>query len=489
VSDEKKPTTSALRAAAEARLGRMTIPATVPARPGSRAPTAEHLGHELQVHQIELEMQNEALRKSQVALEESRDRYVDLYEFAPVGYLTLSPEGLIDQINLTGVTLLGRERSKLLNRPLTSLVAAPDQDRWTRHLMALRLKSGSGSIELQLLRPDGSGFAAQLDCVMPLELRLRVALSDISARKLAEEKLRIAGSVFTHACEGVVITDPAANIIDVNDAFCRITGYPRAEVLGQNPRLLSSGRQDPAFYREMWRSLTEKGHWHGEMWNRRKNGELYVEWLNISTVRDTAGRTLQYVGLISDITALKAHQHQLEHIAHYDALTSLPKRVLLADRLRQGMASAQRRGQLLAVVYLDLDGFKAINDTFGHEVGDQLLMALAERMRSALREGDTLARLGGDEFVAVLGDLADTTDSVPILTRLLAATAQPITLGDTPLQVSASLGVTFYPQEEATDADLLLRQADQAMYQAKQAGKNRYHVFDAVQDRSLRGHH
>jgi diguanylate cyclase (GGDEF)-like protein len=211
--------------------------------------------------------------------------------------------------------------------------------------------------------------------------------------------------------------------------------------------------------------------------------------LTISAVRDAQGTPQHYVALFSDITSIKQHEQQLEHIAHYDALTSLPNRVLLADRLSQAIAQAQRRSQRLAVAFLDLDGFKAINDNYGHEAGDQLLMAVATRMKQALREGDTLARLGGDEFVAVLLDLTDIEASVPMLTRLLAAAAQPVHVGDLILQVSASLGVTFYPQAKDLEADQLLRQADQAMYQAKLAGKNRYHVFDALQDSSIRGHH
>jgi diguanylate cyclase (GGDEF)-like protein/PAS domain S-box-containing protein len=312
---------------------------------------------------------------------------------------------------------------------------------------------------------------------------------DINERKQAEEKLYLAAIVFTHAREGIMITSADGGILDVNDAFTRITGYERDDVLGLNPRILSSGRQGIDFYTTMWQQLREKGHFYGEVWNRRKNGEVYAEMQTISAVRDAQGYTRQYVALFSDITALMEHQTQLEHIAHYDALTNLPNRVLLGDRLHQAMAQAQRRGQLLAVAYLDLDGFKTINDRHGHEAGDQLLIALASRMNVALREGDTLARLGGDEFVAVLLDLPDVAASVPMLTRLLTATAQPMHIGEEMLQVSASLGVTFYPQAEEVDADLLLRQADQAMYQAKLAGKNRYHVFDAEQDRNVRGHH
>jgi diguanylate cyclase (GGDEF)-like protein len=193
--------------------------------------------------------------------------------------------------------------------------------------------------------------------------------------------------------------------------------------------------------------------------------------------------------LFSDITAMMQHQSQLEHIAHFDALTSLPNRVLLADRLQQAKAQALRRNQQLAVVYLDLDGFKAINDRHGHDVGDRVLITLAQRMKQTLREGDSLARLGGDEFVAVLIDLEDQAASQPMLSRLLIACAQSVEVGDLSLHVSASLGVTFYPQAQDIDADQLLRQADQAMYQAKMAGKNRYHIFDAALDSSIRGHH
>lgn len=312
---------------------------------------------------------------------------------------------------------------------------------------------------------------------------------DITEYRQGQAQVALAASVFSHSREGIMITDTGGTIMDVNDAFTRITGYPRAEVLGKNPRLLSSGRQGESFYAALWGSLADKGHWYGEVWNRRKNGEVYAEMLNISAVRDAQGLPQHYVALFSDISLTKAHQKQLEHVAHFDALTGLPNRVLLADRLQQGMTQAQRRGQLLAVAFLDLDGFKGVNDAHGHEAGDQLLVALASRLKQVLREGDTLSRMGGDEFVAVLVDLPDVASCEPLLSRLLLAAAQPMLWGEACLRVSASLGVTFFPQAEDVDADQLLRQADQAMYQAKLAGKNRYHVFDAEQDRSLRGHH
>ncbi len=308
-------------------------------------------------------------------------------------------------------------------------------------------------------------------------------------RKAAQEKLQLAAGVFTHALEGIMITTPGGTIVDVNESFTRITGFTREDALGKNPRFLDSGRHSADYFAAMWRSLIANGYWYGEVWNRRKSGEVFAEMQAISAVRDAQGKVSQYISLFSDITERKAHESQLEHIAHFDALTNLPNRVLLADRLQQAMAQAQRRQQQVAVAYLDLDGFKRINDQHGHVTGDQVLITLAKRMKEALREGDTLARIGGDEFVAVLIDLEDTSASVPLLIRLLAAAALPVQVDDLASQVSASVGVTFYPQAQDIDADQLMRQADQAMYQAKMAGKNRYCVFDAAQDSSMRDHH
>ncbi len=314
-------------------------------------------------------------------------------------------------------------------------------------------------------------------------------VQDITERKLAEDKLRLSSSVFAHAWEGILITTTDGTIVDVNDALSRITGYSRDEMLGKNPRIFSAGLQDRTFYAELWNSLIEKGHWYGEIWNRRKSGEMYAIIETISVVNDDQDIPRHYVAMLTDITQLKLHENELMHIAHYDPLTNLPNRILLADRMHQGITQVHRRNKSLAVIFLDLDGFKAINDKNGHEVGDRLLIVLAGRMEQALREGDTFARIGGDEFVAVLLDLDTEDTAIPMLNRLLAAASKPVIFSDISLQVSASLGVSFYPQAEEVDADKLLRQADQAMYQAKAAGKNRYHVFDAVLDNNIRVRH
>jgi len=308
---------------------------------------------------------------------------------------------------------------------------------------------------------------------------------DITDRKLAEQKLQLAAKVFTHAREDIAITDVKGTIIDVNDTFTETTGYSREEAIGQNPRILQSGRQSPEFYSDMWQALLEEGYWYGELWNRRKNGEVYAEMKTISAVRDEQGVTTHYVALGSDITPMKEHQEQLERIARYDILTNLPNRSLLADRLSQAMLQCKRHQQSLAVVFLDLDYFKEVNDSHGHDVGDELLIALSLRMKEALREGDTLARIGGDEFVAILADLAKVEDCEPVLERFLLAASEPVTIGEVILNVSASIGVTLYPQDNV-DADQLMRHADQAMYVAKESGKNRYHLFDTIQDDAVK---
>ncbi len=385
-------------------------------------------------------------------------------------------------------TLLVAPQNMLLGKLLTDVMPVEAS---TTCMAALNEANGKGysngrQIELTL-ENELKWFelsVSRKDGIDPDNPHFIVLSRDITERKLAQSSQQLAASVFSHAREGIVITDVVGTIVDVNEAFTRITGFPRDEAMGQNTRILKSTRQSREFYKAMWHELEVRGHWSGEIWNCRKNGEVYPEMLTISAVRNIKGETQHYVALFTDITVTKEHQSQLEHIAQYDALTGLSNRVLLADRLQQAMLQCQRRDQSIAVVYLDLDGFKAVNDKHGHDVGDGLLIAIAQRMKAALREGDTLARIGGDEFVAVLADLNQTSDSDLVLLRLLEAASDPTMVKEQTLQVSASIGVTFYPAD-CVDADQLMRHADQAMYQAKQAGKNRFHVFDLLHDAAM----
>lgn len=309
---------------------------------------------------------------------------------------------------------------------------------------------------------------------------------DITARKHDEEQLALAASVYKQVHEGILITNKQGRIVDVNDAFTRITGYSKEDVIGKSPGILKSGRHGKDFYAILWRSLKRQGFWSGEVWNKRKNGEVYPELITISAVKSKAGDIDHYVALFSDITSIKEHEFQLQQIAHYDTLTGLPNRLLLRDRLRVAMTRAKSHNQPLALLFLDLDGFKAVNDSYGHDIGDQLLIVLAERIPSLLKEDDTFARLGGDEFIVILPDITDIESVDIIVQRILDSISDSIRVGELELQVSGSLGVALYPDDDDIDADQLIRQADQAMYHAKLAGKNCFHFFDPEQDRTLR---
>lgn len=405
--------------------------------------------------------------------------------------MTDQDNGSILAANKAAQELLGHSEDEL--RALKRQDLMDMSDPALHAAMAERKATGRFQGELSIQGRGGKKIPVELSSVTFRgsngHVLSSMVLRDLTEAKRNEESLRLAANVFTHAREGIIITDAEANIIDVNATFTQITGYSRADVLGKNPRILNSGQQDAAFYQAMWHKIAEESFWQGEVWNRRKDGELYAEWLTISSIYDEQERITNYLAIFSDVTEQKEHQRYIEHIAHYDALTGLPNRVLLVDRLKQSMAAALRHARPLAIAYLDLDGFKAVNDNHGHSVGDKLLAQVANRMKSALREGDTVARMGGDEFVAVLQDLDDITSSVPLVLRLLSAASQPVEIGALSLRVSASIGVTYFPQQDDVDADQLVRQADQAMYLAKQSGKNRYYVFDAEQDRSVRGHH
>jgi diguanylate cyclase (GGDEF)-like protein/PAS domain S-box-containing protein len=317
------------------------------------------------------------------------------------------------------------------------------------------------------------------------KIRLVGTNLNLTKQKQAEEKLKLAASVFTHAREAIIITDGTGNIIKVNDCFAEITGYDCEEVIGKNPRFLRSNQQSPEFYTAMWHTIETSDYWSGEIWNCRKDGGLYSEMKTISAVRDEQGIITHYVALGIDITPIKKHQQQLEHIAHYDILTNLPNRILLADRLSQAMLQCRRNMKTIAVVFLDLDGFKKVNDKHGHSVGDELLVELSVRMSTALREGDSLARIGGDEFVAVLTDLTAEEDCESVLEQLLLAVSEEVRIDDMILNISTSIGVTFYPQDNVS-ADQLMRQADRAMYVAKESGKNCYHQFDLLQNDAIK---
>lgn len=300
---------------------------------------------------------------------------------------------------------------------------------------------------------------------------------NISKHKEVEEQLTLATNVFKHSLEGVVVTDRHGNITDVNGAFYEITGYSREELLGQNPRLFNSGRHEKVFFETMWNNLLETGKWNGEIWNRRKDGTIFPQNITISTIFDEVGEVRYFVAVFADISAQKQSEAKLAHLAYFDPLTHLPNRMKLMMQLKQEIKHAKRLNAQLATVFIDVDLFKHINDSFGHSIGDEMLVELAKRLRSQLREQDVLSRIGGDEFVALVSGIQKLEDANLVIEQLRQVFEQPfvVSTGDH-LRLTASMGVSIYPSDGA-NADTLLRNADAAMYRAKSEGRNNYAFY------------
>lgn len=447
----------------------------------------DKLLHELQVHQIELEMQNEQLLQTQAALEEARDRYIDLYEFSPVGYLTINTDGLMCEINLKAADMLGVERKKLIQKRFALFITDHNKDHWYRHFLQLKRNKdvNEQDLDLQLERADGSMFNVHVSCLRVKGddgcQTFRLSLTDISKLKADEAELRIAAIAF-EAPEGMLVTDANRIILRVNNAFTLITGFTAEEAVGKSPRMLSSERQDAAFYATMWDDILSTGAWQGEIFNRRKNGEIYPEHLTITAVKDKSGAISNYVATFTDITHIKDDKNAIIHMALYDPLTNLPNRRLLLDRLNHSLSSGVRLGLGCALLFIDLDFFKSINDTLGHTAGDLLLQQVAERLTSCVREGDTVARLGGDEFVVLLQDMSKQSiepaaQAEIIANKILALLNQPYQLASHAYKITASIGVVISSGHQTNPEDLL-KNADIAMYQAKKSGRNNVCFFD-----------
>jgi diguanylate cyclase (GGDEF)-like protein/PAS domain S-box-containing protein len=361
--------------------------------------------------------------------------------------------------------------------------------------------NGSFDVEHRIHRRDGEvrwlttrartffeGEGAQRHAV-----RTVGAAVDITERKRAEQGLRIAATAF-ESREGLMITDEKGVIIQVNPAFEELTGYSAQEAIGRNPSMLRSGRQDPGFYRTMWQTLASRGHWQGELWNRRKDGEEFPEWLSISAVRNAQGEITHYVGNFSDISEKKAAEEEIRNLAFFDPLTRLPNRRFLLERLQRSLAASARTGRFGALLFIDLDNFKTLNDTRGHAVGDKLLVEVARRLQSQIRAGDTLARLGGDEFVVVLDDLSEDGDHAAaaagaIGEKLLSMLRQPARLMGQEAVNTASIGVCMF-RGDVDVLDDVMKRSDTAMYEAKRAGRNAIRFFDphmqaALEERAL----
>lgn len=390
-------------------------------------------------------------------------------------------DGTLTYWNPAAERLYGHRAADVLGRSWLDIVAVPSG----RAALALSLRQMAETrqpqptIEIELR--DKAGGAISVLCShllfdepgLPLEV---YALDvDISARKQVAARLELAGMVFEQSHEGIIITDAERNIVKVNPAFTAITGYDEAEVLGRNPRMLSAGQHDPGFYRQMWSSIDSVGSWQGEVWNRRKDGGVYAESLSIDRVCDADGTIRNYVSIISDVTERKRIDERYQRLAHHDPLTGLPNRAMLSERGGQALSLAQRTSAPVSLMFLDLDRFKVINDTFGHRIGDQLLIEVAHRLLSAVREHDTVSRQGGDEFVLVLpGTGAD--GAARVAEKVLGLIAAPMTIDGHSMTVTTSIGIALFP-DDAGEFEALARAADIAMYRAKHEGRNGYRFY------------
>lgn len=434
------------------------------------------------------------LKNSQDLLQESEQLLLRHMQNTPLGTLSWDTDFICTEWNRAAENIFGYSAGEAIGQSVIELIVPVHmRHEFTRNYYLLFENKGGAHFESQHVTKKGVIIVCNWYNTLIINSDgiingIGTLVQDITESKQTEAKLKLAACVFTHAKEAIMITDAMSNIIDVNNTFVTLSGYSKEEAIGQNPSFFQSGRQSTSFYKAMWQSINTQGKWTGEIWNKRKNGETYPQLITISSVLDNEGKIKNYIALFTDITTIKAHQKQLEHIAHYDLLTGLPNRSLLTDRLLQAIPQCKRYKQSLAVAFLDLDGFKTINDLHGHALGDKLLVQIAQRLKDVLRDGDTLARVGGDEFIVILVDLETHQSSEPILARLLEAASKPISIENAVLSISASIGVTIYPHDNV-DAEQLLRHADQAMYTAKQEGKNRYHLFDMLQDTALKHQH
>lgn len=308
-------------------------------------------------------------------------------------------------------------------------------------------------------------------------LGLALALLLVEWRAQKQPDCRLAETVFQASGNGILISDSNNKILAINPAFTAITGYTPNDIVGSSPNILSSGRHDKAFYQEFWRSIITEGTWQGEMWNRNKKGEVFAEWITINTLKNTRGEVSYYVAIFSDITERKTKSERIEYLATHDGLTGLPNRIMFDELLNKALADARRTQSMMAVLFLDLDHFKQVNDTLGHDIGDLLLQNVAKTLHSMLRAGDVVARQGGDEFTMALPSLASKQIAMHLADKILHALEQPCTLKGYTLQVTISIGIALFP-EDGTDSFTLLKHADVALYRAKQAGRNNFQFYN-----------
>ncbi|MES9941817.1 MAG: diguanylate cyclase [Candidatus Thiodiazotropha sp. 6PLUC2] len=415
--------------------------------------------------------------QEQLAEEEMKLR--TMTDSAQDAIISINHNGNVESWNPAAQRIFGYQEEDIIGQPIQDLIVTSKMNEVQVGGLSDYINNGKGQdvgavIEQMGISRDGCEFPLEMS-IASMQLQNHYhsvcVIRDITSRKQAEQQLRLSHQVMASATEGIIITDSHEQIVSVNNAFTEITGYTLEEVSGKYPRLLKSGKHPEDFYHKMWSEIQDKGSWRGEIWNRRKDGAVYVEWLSISAVYDQKGKLSHYVGIFSDMTQRKREEAELERLAFYDPLTGLANRLLLHDRLQQSCSYAKRNGSMVAVLFMDLDRFKAVNDSYGHEVGDQLLQEVSRRIQGVVREGDTVARLGGDEFVVVLRDLKDSDGVTLVAEKIVYAIDQPIHIQENHCAIEVSIGIALYPNHQEVDS--LLKLADHAMYEAKRNSKTK----------------
>jgi diguanylate cyclase (GGDEF)-like protein/PAS domain S-box-containing protein len=458
----------------------------------------ERKGAEDQLRQFNIDLERMVEERSaqaiaaQQAAERSQKRFQDLFESTPDAILLANRQGHVTMMNRQAETLFGWCREELVGQPLETLLP-----KGLRHHHPALFQSyfetpavrpmGARNADLQAVRRDGTVFPVEIS-LSPFEsedsMQVVAAVRDISERKRAADLLKaqqtqvkLAAQVFAQGREGVTITDAQGNIVMVNKASTAITGYTEADLLGKNPRVLSSGRHGPEFYRAMWESINIKDYWTGEIWNQRKDGTVYPEWMTITSMRDEQERITHYLASFSDLSDAKAAEDRIQWLSHFDSLTGLPNRALLQDRTNHSISLMQRANEPLTMMLVGIDHFKAITDTLGHQVGDALLVEMAKRLSESVRDQDTVARLADKEFVLVLPDTA-AIGAAHLATELLWKLAQPYQLGDHELILTASIGIASYP-DNGGDFESLLKAVEIAMHRAQAKGRDTFQFYSA----------
>lgn len=421
-------------------------------------------------------------KRVQDELTKSAAEIRDIYDNAPCGYHSVSADGTVVQMNRTELDWLGYSPDEVVGKKkFVELLANEDKEKFLDRWEFLKKSGSIRDVQYCFVRKDGTVFPVLLTASATYDdkgnfVKSRTSVFDVTELEKANQKLRQAAAVFEHTNDAIIITDADEKIIAVNKAFSRVTGYTAEEVIGKNPRLLKSERHDKEFYRDLWHSIERTGAWQGEIWDRRKSGEVFPAWQSIVAVKDQSGKITDYISVFSDITTIKEAEKKLISLAYHDALTGLPNRLLFNDRMAQSLARAKRDRRRVALLLLDLDRFKLINDTLGHTAGDALLQIVAARLSGAIREEDTVARLGGDEFAIILSRIEKAEEAAILAEKIISLVALPVHVTNRVLIISTSVGISIYP-DDTTDVSALVKCADMAMYAAKRDGKNGYEFY------------